>query len=109
MGDVFEGFLQHSIELAFRPERYDEAVVDGQDGCVPFDKRWLALSIFGVNTAPKWWLTFCLATMPSVWKQPVFVSKTCYGGGENSTRGEATEGFEMRVFCDFSRICYVWI
>ena len=38
MGDVFEGFLQHSIELAFRPERYDEAVVDGQDGCVPFDE-----------------------------------------------------------------------
>ncbi len=38
IGDVFEGFRHHSVELAFRPERYDEAVMDGQDGCVTFDK-----------------------------------------------------------------------
>jgi hypothetical protein len=38
IGDVFEGFRHHSLELAFRPERHDEAVVDGQDGCVTFDK-----------------------------------------------------------------------
>ena len=38
IGDVFEGFLHHSIELTFRPERYDEAVMDGQDGRVTFDK-----------------------------------------------------------------------
>ena len=36
--DAFEGFLHHLIEFSFRPKRYDEAVVDGQDGCVTFDK-----------------------------------------------------------------------
>ena len=38
LGDAFEGFLHHSIEFSFRPERHDEAIVDGQDGCVTFDK-----------------------------------------------------------------------
>ena len=38
LGDAFEGFLHNSIEFSFTPERYDEAVVDGQDGCVTFDK-----------------------------------------------------------------------
>ena len=38
VGDVFEGFFHHSIELAFRPERYDEAVVNSEDRRVPPDK-----------------------------------------------------------------------
>ena len=38
LGNAFEGFLHHSIELTFRPERHDEAVVDGKDGRVWFDK-----------------------------------------------------------------------
>ena len=38
LGDAFEGFLHHSIELAFRPEGHDEAVMDGKDGRVPLDE-----------------------------------------------------------------------
>lgn len=38
LGDAFEGLLHHSIEFSFTPERHDEAVMDGQDGCFTFDK-----------------------------------------------------------------------
>ncbi len=38
IGDVFEGFLHHSIEFSFTPESYDEAVMDGKDRRVMFDK-----------------------------------------------------------------------
>ena len=38
LGDAFEGFLHHPLELTFRPEGHNEAVVDCQDGCVTFDK-----------------------------------------------------------------------
>ena len=36
LGDVFEGCLHHSIELTFRPEGYDEAVMNSEDRRVPF-------------------------------------------------------------------------
>ncbi len=38
LGDAFEGFLRHSVELTFRPERHDEAVMEGQDGGVTFNE-----------------------------------------------------------------------
>ena len=38
LGDAFEGFLHRSIELTFRSEWHDEAVMDSEDKRVPLDE-----------------------------------------------------------------------